>query len=627
MQLRWLVRLLSLAAVSVLATAAGPVRKLPQPLPDHPGHVFLAGEEVAVALPPGEPAPWRLFDYEDQPVSVGGITQGRAYLGKLPLGWYELRQGEDPTSNTVRVSLAVLAPLKVPTPASSPIGLDVAMAWFYGAERMPAAANLSALAGVNWVRDRLSWPEMEPRRGQFAAATRYDASAQAQAAAGLRQLQVNHISPAWANPRSARLPTNLVDAYHFHREIARRWRRSLEAIEPWNEADIEMFGGHTGSEIASFQKAAYLGLKAGHPNVIACQTVFADHRPDILEDFRDNEPWAYFDTFNLHHYAPFDSYPNVYADFRAVSGGKPLWVTECSVPVRWSGDERLKEPSAADLRAQAERVARVFACALHEGPSAVFYFLLPHYTEGQTQFGILRADLTPRPAYVALAAVGRLLADAKPLGRLKDAPPNVRGFLFRARPDGQASEVLVAWATEGTATLTLPRRPLGAFDHLGRPRAGPGRPVALATAPVFFVFAPGAARDFSLTPPPAPAARLKAKRCPVVLQAVLPKERVRLAASAYSLRSNQPDQIPLRVYNFGDRPVRGRLAFHAPAAWAVQLPAQVQVEPGAAADLALAVRAEGQTAGRAVEKLLIVGDFGRQGRPLLSLRFKVELSK
>ena len=60
-----------------------------------------------------------------------------------------------------------------------------------------------------------------------------------------------------------------------------------------------------------------------------------------------------------------------------------------------------------------------YALAIHEGAQAVFYFMLPHYVEGQTQFGVLRPDLTPRPAFVALAAAGRLLADAKPLGQVE----------------------------------------------------------------------------------------------------------------------------------------------------------------------------------------------------------------
>jgi len=616
----WLAVALSIAEPLAWGAAVG--RQAPRPLPPHPGNIFLADEEVVLSLSTNTPSSWQLVDYDGQTVKSGTAAEGKVSLGRLPVGWYEVRAGDAAGANTTRVSLGVLAPLKAPTPVTSPIAMDVAMAWFYPPERMPAAANLCALAGVNWVRDRLSWPEMEPQRGHFAASNRYDASAQAQAAAGLRQLQVNHISPGWANPQRGRFPTDLRDAYNFHREMARRWRGSVEAFEPWNEADIEQFGGHTGSEIASLQKAAYLGLKAGNPRVIACQNVFALSRRPILEDFQENAAWPYFDTFNLHHYVGLDAYEKVYGEFRSVSAGKPLWVTECNVPVRWSGDEKLKEPSPADLRVQAERVAGVFATALHQGGAPVFYFLFPHYVEGQTQFGIVRPDLTPRPAYVALAAVGRLLADARPLGRLPSADANARAFMCAARPDGRAREVLVAWASSGTAKLNLPAAPEALFDVLGRERPPSGAELTLTTAPVFALFPAGTAKRMNLTSPPKPAPLLKGMPCPVVLQAIRPKESVLLAQSAYRLDPSKPETIPVKVYNFSQGEVRGRFKVQAPPGWSVEFPAQLRLAANTDSELKLTVCAHNQVGTTDMDKLTIQGDFGRAGRPLLALRLK-----
>jgi hypothetical protein len=608
----------------LLATAAfagNTSRAIPQPLPAHPGNVFLADEDVRLAAPASGPAAWRLVDYDRHAVANGPATAGTVNLGRLPVGWYEVIRGEDTSTNTNRASLAVLARLKAPTPQTSPIALDVAMAWFYPPPQMPAAASLCALAGVNWVRDRLNWAEMEPARGTFASSNRYDASADAQTAAGLRQLQVIHQSPAWANAETKRFPLNLRDAYNFYRAMARRWRGQLQAFEPWNEADIRKFGGQSGMEIATLQKAAFFGMKAGNPDLIVCQNVFAIHRATTLADFAGNEAGAYFDTFNLHHYVPFDAYPKVYADFRAVSAGKPLWVTECSVPVKWTGREQLKEPSAADLRVQAERVAKVFACALHEGAAEVFYFLLPHYAEGQTQFGILRPDLTPRPAFVALAAAGRLLADARPLGRLKASAANVRAFLFAARPDGQARLVLVAWTTDGQAELPLPLRPAAVFDHLGRNQTVNETSLPLNAAPVFAVFAPAAEKRFDVEPPPAPAPKQPGKPCPIILQPVLPSRQLILDESAYRIVAGQPETIPIRLYNFSHQPAKGGLRVLAPAGWTATLPHDVALAADTDTELALIV-----TSGAApdIEPLRIEGDFGRAGQAVLSVRFQPE---
>ena len=80
--------------------------------------------------------------------------------------------------------------------------------------------------------------------------------------------------PAWAGRSSKHFPEDLRDIYQFLRHTAARWKGRVQAFEPWNEADIDMFGGHTGAEMASLQKAAYLGLKAGNPDVIALRDAF-----------------------------------------------------------------------------------------------------------------------------------------------------------------------------------------------------------------------------------------------------------------------------------------------------------------------------------------------------------------
>src|SRR3569833_2513120 len=115
---------------TVLAARADvTARALPPPLPAHPGNVFLAGESVSVPMPAQGAAPWRVTDYEGRQVARGQVPQGRAVLGKLPVGFYELAWGNGAGSN--HVSLGVLEPLRAPTPLTSPIGIDVAMAWFF----------------------------------------------------------------------------------------------------------------------------------------------------------------------------------------------------------------------------------------------------------------------------------------------------------------------------------------------------------------------------------------------------------------------------------------------------------------------------------------------------------------
>src|SRR5205823_806992 len=141
-------RFLCILLLASLATAA----ELPRPRSDHPGNIFLAGERVVVSVPAPDTS-WKLSDYE-RVTRTMAAEDGKLDLGELPIGYYELRGGDEKD----RITVGVIAPLAAPTPPTSPISIDVAMAWFYKTPaQQHAVANVCKLAGINWVRDRLSW--------------------------------------------------------------------------------------------------------------------------------------------------------------------------------------------------------------------------------------------------------------------------------------------------------------------------------------------------------------------------------------------------------------------------------------------------------------------------------------
>ena len=600
-----------------VACCAGTLR----PLPDHPGNVFLAGEEVSIPLDSHAPSGWQAVDYDGHVRTNGVMVEGRAWLGRLPVGYYEVRTLDSGNPSSPGIAVAVLEPLRHPVSPGSPVRLDVAMSWLVPQARWREMANLCSLAGVSWVRDRFRWSELESSKHVFASELGQDATAHIQSAAGLRVLQVHHDTPAWAGPLPTRFALDLRSVFELNRAVALRWRGQVSAFEPWNEADIDVFGGHTGSEMATFQKAAFLGLRIGNREALVCQNAFATPRQATLDDYLANRPAAYLDTFNLHHYLDPEAYAQTYAKFREVSGGRPLWVTECGQSLHWEGDETLRELSPAGLKLQSERVPKLFATAIQQGAAGVFYFLMPHYSEGQNQFGLLRSDLSPRPAYLALAATGRLLSDARALGRL-EADSSVRAFLFGARPDGLDRVVLVAWSTNESASLDLPVAPEAAFDHLGRTLREISRHLPLSTAPKFVVFPRGSLHRFPHTlPPPVPDVD-RSDPSSIVLQAAFPPEGTLLNTSSYRVRVDRPEIIPVFAYNFGTQPARGTLRVAGPPGWRVTLPGNLTLAPMERRELAMTVDARGRLASEALGRLRIDGRFGSSGRPSLSLRLQ-----
>ena len=145
---------------------------------------------------------------------------------------------------------------------------------------------------------------------------------------------------------------------------------------------------------------------------------------------------------------------------------------------------------------------QIFAISLQNGSGGHVLVHLPQLPRGATQFGVLRGDLTPRPGYLALAAAGRLLADAKPVGRLKSANKDFWGYLFRAKPDGKEQLLLVAWSMKGTETIRLPAAPVAMFDTIGRQQKPVETTLEVASAPVFGLFPVGLQNQFEYEPAP-----------------------------------------------------------------------------------------------------------------------------
>jgi hypothetical protein len=511
---------------------------------EHPCNVFVLGQDVRIAVP-SQWKQWGAIDIDNRELAHGSAPI--ADLGKLPVGYFEIH----PTTGAARITAAVVAP-NSPV-EDTPIAIDAAMSWFYpDPDQVRDACALCKLAGVKWVRDRASWPEIETARGVWAPPdTRYERTMRIEHQEGLKILQVNHISPPWASKDTRNFPQDLRDVYNFYRGLVQRWKGLADAIEPWNEPDIVMFGGQTGCQIASFQKAAYLGFKGGDPDFKVNEAVFAIDRAQTLDEFGANEVYPYFDRYDLHHYVHLDAYPRAYGRHRAVCGGRPMWTTEFNLPVWWA-DEKTHEPSDSELRVQGYRVGKVFSEALFQRPEKLFYFMFGDYVERHLQYGIVHADFTPRPAYSAFAAVGRFLNGAKPIGKVNLGNDKLMEYAFNTVVDGEPSETLVAWSETYPTKVGFP--PGGKlYDYLGR-EMKPAHKVKLTPATVFIILPPGGSKSLKIEPPPAKAKWVEGKPCPVVLQLIGQGD---VKQSAFQLDPSKT--LKLVAYNFGDKPAHGEL--------------------------------------------------------------------
>jgi hypothetical protein len=407
--------------------------------------------------------------------------------------------------------------------------------------------------------------------------------------------------------------------------MARRFRGHVPAWEPWNEANIDVFGGHTIDEMCTLQKAAFLGFKAGDPDVRVCWNVYAGSgSPLHSQGVIANEAWPYFETYNIHSYSPSERYVRDYATAREAACGRPLWITECGIRLNTTDDAPWGDLSREDERRQADFIARSYATSLFAGVQRHFFFILGNYIERGVQFGLLRHDHTPRPGYLALAAVGRLLAGAECLGRVS---PTI--YAFRARPDGRERDVLVAWGDGAAWPLPADLRVEAAFDHLGR-SLGTKPPETLGPGATFVLLPPTESGKLKLEAPPELSPRRDGEPSPVVLQLSLPVQSSRLDIQSHEIEPAEETELPLYVYNFGQKRVSGMLTVEeAPVNWQVRVAAgPVQIDPLDRQRVPATVTMP--SAGRDLLSgtwIKVRGNFGDAGRPVLAFRLAPDLLK
>ncbi len=616
----------------------GPERTVPQPLTDHPGNVFLTGETVVVPAP--SDGAWSRFRVLNEADGAFGAEArpaegGRVALGPLPAGWYRIEFVTEDGTVESWTTAAVLEPLAAPVPQDSPICIDTAMAWFArnNAGKQRNFASLAALAGVNWSRDRMSWGDVQTAPDTYAEeGCNYDTSADAAAGQGLGVLQVFHHTPSWAvvpeldgEEPGGRFPRDLRALYGFCRAMAQRYEGRVQAWEPWNEANIDGFGGHLINEMCSLQKAAYLAFKAGDPDVTVCWNVYAGsgsrHHTDGV--FL-NEVWPYYETYNIHTYSAPEAYLGQFEGPREAACGRPIWLTECGIRLYTSDAPPWGELSREDEHRQAEFIARSYANSLYAGVDRHYFFILGNYIERGVQFGLLRHDLTPRPGYVALAAVGRILAGARPLGRVSiDEGAGAWAYVFRAQPNGKAADVIVAWSNSAVSWQPgLKQPPLAVCDYLGRELTFE-ETLELGPKAVFIVAPESALEGMALEAPPEVAAFRDGDVSTVVMQVELPRDTVRLGPQAYEFTAGAEAEIPIWVYNFSSARVSGTVSVdQAPDEWQVACPDErLDIEPMERRRIVLRVtmlpRGEAVLYGA---WLRVRGHFGDAGNPVVAFR-------
>lgn len=588
---------------------------------------------------------WSLVDFDGQGVpGASGTMSLEKGQRVLPLpalgpGYYRLvvdARAPGLTPRHIEASLGVIEELPTRPPVDSPLCLDAGISWSYPPNSVPEQADLACylceLAGVRQLRDRLQWGEVEKEEGKFDWG-RYAQAAEIQQRHGLTVYQIFHDCPGWAQApaeggqqTSGSPPRDPIYVYRMVNRLVRDLGDRVRYFEVWNEPNISFFDGHPW-EYAALLKAAYLGAKDADANFGVLIGSAAGTPGNFYENVYENAVGSYFDIYNQHSY---DSPESLVPFLQGVREqlrrhgleSKPTWITEMGL--RAYPDEKGQYESIE--REQASYLARAYAVALSQGVARFHYFYLKEFFEGSTSlWGILRDDLTPKPAYIALAHLLRQLGEARCLGYRKLSD---KGYLVAFRR-GPNEAVVVAWDGDGSQ---IDMRALGpVVDVVGRQvqaaqsqnsltlKLGPMpvyvRGLAEADVKAIGLEAPVPAPDYSPTPDP----QLAAKH--VFLQAETepgkprpPKEQIRAEKLAVGVDPGQQVTVRAWVNNYTDQPVKAKVKCEATEGLTVQGEAVATVEAQAWArgyhDFRLLARDMVQ--GKIMKARLVMTDTGRQ---------------
>ena len=615
-------------------------------------NIFPPDERVRIRVPQEAADRAVRFEVRDDGAAVvaeGGTENDAVALNGLGPGWYRI-DFYDTAGAALGWTTTVVLGTRVKPDKESPVALDVALSWVApdtdtDRERM---AEIAALAGVGWVRDRLRWREIEPEPGQSAPIGKYDRAAKLQHRRGGKILQVFHDMPKslWtpSEEGSERTVPDLRAVHAFCRTAAKRFHGTVGAWEPWNEANAGSFGGWPVSQMCAWQKAAWLGFKEGDKKITVCwQPIAGINTESLARGILLNETWPYYDVFSIHSYDWNHAYADLWRHARDAASGRPVWVTESDRGIHAPENAPGGEPAPSMALLKAQFIGQSCADSMAAGAERHFHFILGQYMEGTVQFGLLRKDMTPRPGYAALAAAARALRGTKCIGSWSPngENPGVPGMRFVAFR-GKDRDVLVKWAETGgdwdsRGACRMPQPVLedfpqgGCMDYLGREIS---EPTELTGAPVYVTLPKGACDRLPLAPVPRGEIR-EGTACPVVIQTDLPRVEVRKFKPEWTeehdfvVPENSETPLTAWVYNFSGKTVSGTICkYSAPGNdhWEVSVPTDtLTILPGERVRLDMTLKVGGHIPTKPEVEfwVTLMGDFGEASRPVSAFRVRL----
>ena len=314
--------------------------------------------------------------------------------------------------------------------------------------------NIESLrqAGIGSIRDEVSWGAIEQEKGKLVMPDRFDMYVRQAARSGVSVLLIldyaNRFYDDGDRPRSP----EAVDGFCRYADfVVRHFGKDVRLYEIWNEWDIGIGlpkrydKGGSAEDYFKLLKAVYPRIKAVDDGiaVIAGASTSGAVRKGWLEEIVKLGALDFCDAISIHSYNYSEPFPQrgpeacstwmsgVQEMLRKYHDGKdvPFYVTEMGWPTHVSKHGTDPELSASYL-------ARLYLLAR---TSASFKGLWWYDFQddgwnaeyNEDNFGLVRPDLTPKPAYHVMKDISPTVTYAQCIGRLSTSDESLWVLRFK----------------------------------------------------------------------------------------------------------------------------------------------------------------------------------------------------
>lgn len=313
-------------------------------------------------------------------------------------------------------------------------------------------------AGIGWIRDEVYWSQVEKEKGVFKFPPDYDRYLRAAQARGIQVLLILDFgNPAYSVDEKSGPATEAERGAfaRYCREVVKRYKPfGVRTYEIWNEPNASTFWRPRPNpeDYARLLDAAYRAVKEADPEatVIGCSTSGTDL--EFIGRVLEGGGHRSLDAISFHPYcqplAPEKKLLTDISKLTRLSAGKPLWITEMGYPTYGGA-------AGVDEETQANYAVRTFLLA-RTSPAVERVFWYDFQNDGEDRdeaefnFGLVRMDRTPKPAYRACRTMASLV------GNLRLADFRLEGNTYLLSFGEGADRLSVIWRLGGAETIGVP---------------------------------------------------------------------------------------------------------------------------------------------------------------------------